>query len=171
MLRRFLIFSIVVFALFPKVDAAAQSVDDVPYLGVFYNGNVEAGILIGDVMPDSPAAGLRPGDNILTVDAQAVTVDTFGLVLHTVEPDTNVRFDLLRDDMAMGKSVRVSLFSADAVLESSENIGQLIPELDVHMEDRVNGVFVSSVSVDRQNNFDYLRVGIVSCQLTVKPCA
>lgn len=68
----------------------------------------QAGALVGDVVPDSPAAkaGLKRGDVIVAFDGKAVTksTDLPGIVA-TTQPDRKVAIDIIREGKKQGLEV------------------------------------------------------------------
>jgi serine protease Do len=106
----------------------------------------EAGALIGDVTPDSPAqkAGLKPGDVILSVNDKPVSgADNLRVAIAQLEPGTSATLKIVRN--GANKTVEVTLgeLPGDTVTASDAQTG---PDTGSAKTDALDGVTVGGLN-------------------------
>jgi S1-C subfamily serine protease len=122
--------------------AGAQD-DAHPFLGVGIEPD-QAGALISQIMPDSPAAnaGLQVGDIITAVNGSDVTAETLASTIQSLNVGENVMLNVLRDgetlDLQAALVARPETPAVNVPFESQ-------PYLGVTLEDADNGVVIREV--------------------------
>ena len=116
-----------------------------PDLAKQFNLKEGEGILVGDVVEDSPAgkAGIKRGDVITGFDGKEVNdVTTFRNMVAGTEPDKAVHVKLMRDGKPITVEVKIS--------EMAGEIGTSSNTFDNHMK----GVAVQDLTPPIRNNLD-----------------
>src|SRR5690606_22016132 len=115
-----------------------------------------SGVLVAEVMPDSPAskAGLRTGDVIVGIDEKEIT--NAGQLRNTVaatEPGKEVKLKVIREGKAQEFRAKVGKLeaaplAADANMAQEERLGLSVQNLPEELKTRLKikqGVLVSDV--------------------------
>jgi S1-C subfamily serine protease len=118
--------------------------DPHPFLGVGIEPD-QAGALISQIMPNSPAAsaGLQVGDIITAVNGSDVTAESLASTIQALTVGDNVKLNVLRDgetlDLQAALAARPEESTAVRPFESQ-------PYLGVTLEDGDNGVVIREVA-------------------------
>jgi serine protease Do len=135
--------------------------DLTPELSKHFDIKAEKGVLISDVVEDSPAekAGLRRGDLIVKYDGREVK-DTYNLrnMAASTPPGNNVDVVILRDGKEKTLPVKIGelpgKYMASTAIEESAMRGVTVKEITPEIRDQLNisekvqGVIVSSIEPD-----------------------
>jgi S1-C subfamily serine protease len=113
----------------------------------------EGGILVDEVVPDSPAAkaGLKPEDIILRVNGRAVTKgSSFVATMAVTPPGSKATFEILRDKKPTSVPVEIAAAAAAAPEVYISRFGGIVRTLDANLRRqlrlaRVSGIMVQSV--------------------------
>jgi S1-C subfamily serine protease len=115
-----------------------------PFLGVGIEPN-QAGALVDQIMPDSPAAsaGLQVGDIITAVNGSDVTAETLASTIQALHVGDNVTLNVLRDgetlDLQAALAARPQEMTTSPVVTAQ-------PYLGITLEDSDNGVVIREVA-------------------------
>lgn len=134
--------------------------DLTPELAKSFNFNSTSGVLIGDVVPDSPAekAGLKAGDIVVKYNGETVeTANELRNAVAATAPETEANLDIIRDGQPRNLKVRIAQLDQEKIAavvgnrESATDLGitveTLTPQIasQLGLSSRVNGVVVTQV--------------------------
>ncbi|MBC8170739.1 MAG: PDZ domain-containing protein [Anaerolineae bacterium] len=155
-------------------DGQTQGKNGTPFVGIRY-AEAEAGIVIEEVVADSPAAtaGLEVGDVVTAVDGEAVTIDNFATVIRAKAVGDSIVLTVTRAEASQEVSVTLGETTGR---QGGRRSGGMMPEifanqpfLGVRLEDQDGALTVAEVVADSPAATAGLQVGDVITQLNGEP--
>jgi len=133
--------------------------DITPQLAKSFGLKDDNGVLVSDVVKDSPAekAGLKQGDVIIGFDAKKIeNAHKLSQIVAATAPDTTVKVDILRNKKAQTLVVKIGTMQEEGqkpiALQEKSNWGMMVQELtpqlaqQLGLESGTTGVVISDVS-------------------------